>query len=111
AVRAGVLDTRRSIVAESASRPSDREAAAAQIESRALAWLQRRASPSLHRVFNLTGTVLHTNLGRAPFADAAVDSIQSATGACDVEYDLETGRRGNRDERVSVLLREITGAQ
>lgn len=74
--------------------------------------LARRFATSQRAVFNLSGTVLHTNLGRAPLppaaAAAAAEALASATT---LEFDLATGRRGERDEHVARLLREITGAE
>jgi L-seryl-tRNA(Ser) seleniumtransferase len=55
-----------------------------------------RSATSLRRVVNATGVVVHTNLGRAPLSDAAVDAVATAAGATDVELDLATGRRGRR---------------
>jgi L-seryl-tRNA(Ser) seleniumtransferase len=74
--------------------------------------LARRFSASQRPVFNLTGTVLHTNLGRAPLppeaAAAAAEALRSATA---LEFGLATGGRGERDEHVAPLLCELTGAE
>jgi L-seryl-tRNA(Ser) seleniumtransferase len=66
-----------------------------EVVPRVLAGLPRSAT-SLRRVVNATGVVVHTNLGRAPLSDAAVEAVVTAAGAADVELDLATGRRGHR---------------
>ena len=68
--------------------------------------------PSLRRVINATGVVLHTNLGRAPLADAAIRAIQHvAEGFSNLEYDIATGSRGSRYSHCVGLLRQLTGAE
>jgi L-seryl-tRNA(Ser) seleniumtransferase len=74
--------------------------------------LETRERASLRPVFNATGVVLHTNLGRAPLARSAIEAIaRTAAGASNVEYDLEQGERGSRYVHCASLLRELTGAE
>ncbi|MBA3404531.1 MAG: L-seryl-tRNA(Sec) selenium transferase, partial [Gemmatimonadaceae bacterium] len=68
--------------------------------------------PSLRPVYNATGVILHTNLGRAPLAASAIAAIvETAGGFTNLEYDLGEGRRGSRYVHCVSLLTELTGAE
>jgi L-seryl-tRNA(Ser) seleniumtransferase len=87
-------------------------AGAAEIIDEAADHLAVRFVRSQRPVFNMTGTVLHTNLGRAPLpAEAAEAAAEALASATTLEFDLATGQRGERDNHVSGLLCELTGAE
>jgi len=74
--------------------------------------LDRDGRPGLQPVLNLTGTVLHTNLGRAWAAPEAIEAVMAVMGQpSNLEFDLASGRRGERDSHVEKLLCRITGAE
>ena len=74
--------------------------------------LERTRQPSLRRVLNATGVLVHTNLGRAPLAQAALDRVvEVGSGYSNLEYDLERGQRGSRQDHLGSLLRGLTGAE
>ena len=84
------------------------EIAEAALERR----VDRMLRPSLRRVLNATGVVLHTNLGRAPLARAAVERVaEIARGYSNLEYRLAEGARGSRHDHVAALLTALTGAE
>ena len=82
-----------------------------RIRARVGAALAAAQTPSLKPVFNLTGTLLHTNLGRAPLATEALEAMARSGGAVNLEFELERGRRGERDRHLQGLLLELTGAE
>jgi L-seryl-tRNA(Ser) seleniumtransferase len=84
------------------------EAIAERIEARIAA----ESQPGLIRVVNATGTILHTNLGRALLSQAAIDAVVAVAGSpVNLEYDLAAGKRGRREETIEKLLIELTGAE
>jgi len=109
ALRAALDALRARVVGRAARRA---ELAAPRIAATVAAALARRHQPSLRRVFNLSGTVLHTNLGRALLPQVAIDAVVAAMAApVNLEFDLDGGTRGDRDRHVEALLCELTGAE
>jgi L-seryl-tRNA(Ser) seleniumtransferase len=109
AAQRAVEELRRQLLDETAALPDIGLAAAARL---AAAHLQALESPSLRRVLNLTGTVLHTNFGRAPLAETALAAVAAvARGYSTLEYDLAAGQRGERHVHVEELLCRLTGAE
>jgi L-seryl-tRNA(Ser) seleniumtransferase len=72
---------------------------------------QSAAAQRMRKVINGTGIVIHTNLGRAPLAAAALEALREAAECTNVEVDLESGERGRRGARVESLCQEVTGAE
>ncbi len=85
---------------------------APDVRSRAHELAAADARPSLRRVLNATGVIVHTNLGRAPLAEDVVAAVvEAAAGYSNLEYDLEAGGRGSRQAHAEGLVRELTGAE
>lgn len=83
-----------------------------QVAQVAVGLCQPLLQPSLRKVINATGTLLHTNLGRAPLAQEVVQTLQSvAEGYSTLEMDMSTGQRGERYSHVERLLTQLTGAE
>lgn len=108
AAREAVTHARAAILAASTDFDTELESIRADAGAR----LQRKLVPSLREVINATGTLLHTNLGRAPLCGAALENITSiARGYSNLELDLESGKRGHRYTHVDELLCRLTGAE
>jgi L-seryl-tRNA(Ser) seleniumtransferase len=109
ALRAAAADARAQLAA---GRELDAGDLGARIETDAAARLTSQLQPSLRRVVNATGVIVHTNLGRAPLPAPALERIRAvASGYANLEYDLAAGRRGTRDTHAEALLCRLTGAE
>ncbi len=92
--------------------PDNRNALTSQIIEHTEHALHKQFEPSLKPVINLTGIILHTNLGRAPYPQAAIDAMVNVSrSACNLEFNLATGKRGRRDDHVEKWICELTGAE
>lgn len=97
-------ETRRAIEEERAAILAGNNGSGVPVEERIERKLNRLSRSSLRRVINATGVILHTNLGRAPLAET-----EPIAGYSNLEYDLETGKRGKRDAHTSDLLEALVG--
>jgi L-seryl-tRNA(Ser) seleniumtransferase len=117
--RALVTQSARSVLANLRVRMKSEAASAApqeinaeNLETQIIVHVESLLAPSLRRVINATGVILHTNLGRAPIsAEAVARMSQLATSYSNLEYDLETGERGQRDVHTSRTLANLVGAE
>lgn len=121
AARTALADVRATLLRESAgeakgatvaSVPAPARFTLDALENRIVDDVRNWLAPSLHRVINATGVILHTNLGRAPISAAAVARFEeTATRYSNLEYDVASGQRGKRDVHTSNLLASLTGAE
>jgi L-seryl-tRNA(Ser) seleniumtransferase len=114
--RTTVTNWVRQILSEMRNGHSDQVAAdAAEVEGRVVERVseaaQNAASQRLCKVINGTGIVIHTNLGRAPLAPAAIEAMNAAAACTNLEVDMSTGQRGRRGAAVEALCQEVTGAE
>jgi L-seryl-tRNA(Ser) seleniumtransferase len=111
ALRAGAAAVREALAGGDTAVATD-ALVVARIEAMAIGHLDRQFQPSLAPVINASGVILHTNLGRAPLATAAIDRVALvARGYSTLEYDAVRGARGRRDVHAEALLCRLTGAE
>jgi L-seryl-tRNA(Ser) seleniumtransferase len=107
AARQLVAERRRRVLAGQTLVDTEHLTSPASVRQRA----QQLLAPTLRRVINASGVILHTNLGRAPLSAAAIAAIaEIASGYCNLEFDLATGSRGSRHSHLDSILSELTGA-
>jgi L-seryl-tRNA(Ser) seleniumtransferase len=114
--RSLVTQSARSVLADLRARlkkPSGEGSAdSGQLEMRVVAQVEAQLAPSLVRVINATGVILHTNLGRSPLSGAAAARISEiATRYSNLEYEIESGKRGQRDVHTGRILARLAGAE
>jgi L-seryl-tRNA(Ser) seleniumtransferase len=109
--RTAVTEAIRSVLAALREAPDER-LNETSLFKRVSAELENARRPSPRPVFNLTGTVLHTNLGRAPLPEEAIEAVaMTARAPTNLEYDLTSGARGDRDHHLEAQLCRLTGAE
>ncbi len=107
AIQRSMADVRKALVAVAGASISPD-----QLMQRLEAQIHADTLPNLRRVFNLTGTVIHTNLGRSPLPETAIEAlVRAARHPVTIEYALASGERGERDHLTEQLLCELTGAE
>jgi L-seryl-tRNA(Ser) seleniumtransferase len=108
ALRATLADARARLKSDPQAAAPENELILSDAESRLAAWTK----PTLRPVINATGIILHTNLGRAPLSKATIDAMtEAAKNYSNLEFDLETGKRGSRLIHAETVLKRLTGAE
>ena len=106
------IETLRRKIRENSAREFSREDLLKEAKTLLENLWQSEQNTKLQKVINATGVIVHTNLGRAPLSENARRAIfETASGYCNLEYNLETGKRGKRGERAEKLLAELTNAE
>ena len=106
------VEAARSVLQEARSRMSESKAPSLEeVVSVVLGVLSRAVRAGIGRVVNGTGIILHTGLGRAPLASAAMEAVRRLDGFCNLQVDLESGERGRREGVIESLLQRVTGAE
>src|SRR5262245_20322972 len=109
-IQSVLSDVRRELSA--ASNGVQREVLRAKIAAEVAQRLRESVQPSLRRVINASGVVLHTNLGRAPLPEGAIEHLREvSTGYSNLEFDLEHNQRGKRDVHVARVLEQLLGCE
>jgi L-seryl-tRNA(Ser) seleniumtransferase len=112
AVQALISERRAAILAAGSVQP-EKTAAAGDFDSAAVRRkIEQLSAPSLRPLINATGIIVHTNLGRAPLCEAALEAVvRTARGYSNLEFDIVQGTRGHRGSRIADLVRRICGAE
>jgi len=112
AARAAIAQRRQAIATSDGPAALDADRELHELAHDAQQRADAASAPRLRPVLNATGVIVHTNLGRAPLAPAAIDAIGSvAAGYSNLEYELSDGERGSRHSHLEEVLRELTGAE
>lgn len=109
AVRKTIADLREAMLR--GDEPARPECEAQAFIEKAEKMIKTGLHPRLRRVINATGIILHTGLGRAVMSDAARETLAQLTGCCNIQMDLESGKRIKREKCISDLIRDLTGAE
>lgn len=108
----GVIESWRREILADGERAVGADRSASALARELERWLEAKFAPSLRRVINATGVVIHTNLGRSILSEAAIEAVtRAASSYTNLEYDLESGERGSRHAHTERILCELTGAE